>query len=626
MFRGRHIVRAAAFILVALGAAPAAWGQGDAFPAVQYRRSREIRLRVHPNPATPTVAPVAGYTLYVTADDGVTWRASTSGETLQTDSEFRFSAHADGRYGFRMVARDAAGNEGRTPTGGTVPEVLVVVDTAPPAVVLREPRDAQTIKKGSPVIVRWDATDANVGAAPVSIHVSYGGGSPVPVATSLHPSDSYAIHPPDDAEQMRIVVTATDLASNRSESKPVTIVLSKTGQLQQPTPFTTAVDKAPASARPSYDVWYEVKDIQPSGLREIDLWYTLDGGATWAFYGRDEDLTPPFHFEPQKPGKYGFYVVAIKKTGEASADEPTSGTSPQVSAIYDPLPPVVTLLGPRGDQPLKGGQPVDITWTATDDLFGEKPISLFYMMHPQRWEKIADLPNTGRFTWSVPKMDSTNLYLKISAVDMGGNVTDSDPVGPLTVDAQGKPIFLVHGIVQSPARGGPAPGEGPPRPLGAMELARRSYQRGLYFMEIDRDPMKAEQAFEEALKLYANYVDALNDLAVLWFKNGLYGKALDGFVRTKAANGADPQVILNLAACYQRLTRPDEALSELQILSQFPTLSPADATASAHLLLVLARDFLRMNNPSQARVAALLGAGLPNVPSDLVKTLRAYAP
>lgn len=624
MSRGRHIGWAFALAATSFFPPPPAAGQGADFPQLQYRRNREVRLRVRPNPNTPSVAPVAGYTLYVTSDDGVTWRPTTPAETRQTDSEFHYLAPADGRYGFRMVARDAAGNEGKAPTTGTVPEILVTVDIVAPAIVVRDPRDGQSVKSGTPVVVRWEVSDANIGAGPVSLVVAYDGGSAAPAATGLRPSDSYALHPPREAREMRIVVAAVDLANNRSESKPLTVVLSPTALPQQPAPFTV-MEHAPAPTRPSYDIWYKIEDLKPSGLREIDLWYTRDGGATWALYGRDEDLTPPFHFEPERPGKYGFYLVAVKRTGEASDEPPTAGTPPQLTAIYDPVPPVVTLVGPRGDDPLKGGQSVEITWTATDDLFGEKPIAFLYSMHPAQWEKVEGLPNTGRFTWTIPKMDTTTLYLKISAVDLAGNVTESDPVGPLTVDAQGKPRLRRDGIVQVPGRGAAA-ADGSPRSLGSLELARQAYRQGQYYLLVDRDVIKAEHAFLEALKLHPDYVDALNDLAVLWYDGGLYGKALDGFVHTKAADGHDPQVLLNLAACYQRLERPDDALAELHLLAQFPTLTPTHATRAAHTLLSLARDFLRRNNSPQARVAALLGAGLPNVPHDLVQALRAYAP
>jgi hypothetical protein len=576
----------------------------------------------------PRGAPIVARTLWVSHDEGASWRAAAPAEIRESDGEIRFLAPSDGRYGFRITARDQAGLEGAPPGPGSAPEILVAVDSVAPAVKIVAPSDGMHVRSGSPVTVQWEVTDGNAGAHPVSILVSYDGADAVPASTALPPSGTHVLHPPQKALKMQITVAAVDLARNRGESSLVRLTLSPTAQPMVPAP-APHVAETPIETRPSFNVWYRVQDAGPSGLREINLWYTLDNGASWSFYGKDEDLVPPFAFVPPRPGRYGFYLDAVKMTEPFGGVPPASGAKPHVTALYDPMPPVVALHSPKGGEFVKGGDTLEIRWSATDDLFGDKPITLWYALHLPHWQKIAEgVENTGVYQWTVPKADTTGLHVRVSATDLAGQTTQSEPSGRITVDSQGRADLQVVGVQQTGGPAGAGAGaRGDVKSLGSIEAARISYEQGQYYMEIEKDPLKAQAAFQEALRLHPTYLDALNDLGVLFYRGGLYAQALDTFVRTKAVDGATPRVLINLALCYRRVERYDDALAQMEgLTAQQQVLSVGDATEAGTLLIGLTKDFLRKQNLPQARTAALLAAGLPNVPHGLVSTARALAP
>ncbi|MEM7261638.1 MAG: hypothetical protein AAF488_06575, partial [Planctomycetota bacterium] len=76
-------------------------------------------------------AAIRTYELHYTTDGGRTWQPHPDRHG-QPDA-FPFTAPADGRYGFSIVAIDAAGNRSDVPQPGERPAYTCVIDTVPPA-------------------------------------------------------------------------------------------------------------------------------------------------------------------------------------------------------------------------------------------------------------------------------------------------------------------------------------------------------------------------------------------------------------------------------------------------------------------------------------------------------------
>lgn len=189
-------------------------------------------------------------------------------------------------------------------------------------------------------------------------------------------------------------------------------------------------DASPAPFRVqtrTFDIDYEVNDTaQP--LEAVQLWYTLDRGATWHNHGFDDDRQSPIHFQAPSEGLYGFHVVLSNASG-ASSQPPTPGMAPQLTAFVDFTPPVVQLTKPVITTNNLGDRVVEIRWSAVDANLGDRPIQLYRQQPPSAdWVPLVSDPvaNTGRYDWRPPSTFSGSVGIMIAATDLGGHRIESE--------------------------------------------------------------------------------------------------------------------------------------------------------------------------------------------------------
>jgi hypothetical protein len=139
---------------------------------------------------------------------------------------------------------------------------------------------------------------------------------------------------------------------------------------------------------------YEIKDVGPSGVSAVELWYTQDG-KRWEKSDTISKPRPPFVVDLKDEGLYGFTLLARNGVGLGKRP-PSSGEQPQVWVEVDVTKPVVKLLdiqpGLIGDS-----QHLSICWKATDTNLGQRPITLSYAEQVAGpWSVIAaNIENTG---------------------------------------------------------------------------------------------------------------------------------------------------------------------------------------------------------------------------------------
>jgi hypothetical protein len=206
---------------------------------------------------------------------------------------------------------------------------------------------------------------------------------------------------------------------------------------------TPAVNDAPYQAAPlgvpvnreflntkRISLKYEITEKGPSGISDIDLWYTTDG-RSWALFPRPKTaivdlLNGPVTFDVDKEGVYGFTILPRSGVG-TSAQPPVAGEKPQIWLEVDTTKPAVELQKVQvGDANHK--DELKIFWHASDKNLGKEPIKLYYGTTPTGpWVPIiSNLPNAGYYVWSMPV--STGLwqfYLKVEAVDLANNVGEA---------------------------------------------------------------------------------------------------------------------------------------------------------------------------------------------------------
>jgi hypothetical protein len=193
-----------------------------------------------------------------------------------------------------------------------------------------------------------------------------------------------------------------------------------------------------------FSINYEVKDVGPTGVSQIDLWYTSDG-RDWHKAGTIHEANSPYTANVDRDGLYGLTMVARSGVGLGKRP-PRPGDAPQVWIEVDTTKPEVKLTGLRANLGPDSNHLV-IGWTATDKNLGPKPITLSYAEQADGpWKPIvANLENTGRYVWQVPKTASPRLMLRVEATDLVGNIGEAQTPEPVTLDLA-QPVVSILGV------------------------------------------------------------------------------------------------------------------------------------------------------------------------------------
>jgi hypothetical protein len=193
---------------------------------------------------------------------------------------------------------------------------------------------------------------------------------------------------------------------------------------------------------------FEVKDVGPSGLSSVELWYTQDC-RDWKKYNAPTQAQA-YVIEVDDEGMYGFTLLARSGLG-LGKEPPGPGEQPQVWVIVDLTKPDVQLTevtppsSPRSQQ-------VTIAWTAADKNLGRQPITLSYAEKEDGpWKVIAgNLENTGKYVWQAPA-NTARFLVRVEAADLAGNVGRAQSARPLLMDTS-TPTVSIVGVEAAPPR------------------------------------------------------------------------------------------------------------------------------------------------------------------------------
>ncbi|MFO0867175.1 MAG: hypothetical protein U0744_21475 [Gemmataceae bacterium] len=184
---------------------------------------------------------------------------------------------------------------------------------------------------------------------------------------------------------------------------------------------------------------YDLKDVGPSGVASIELWYTMDR-RTWNKYpntfggGESGAASAPISFPVAGEGVYGISLVA--KSGVGLGDRPPQiGDLPQLWIEVDLTKPVVQLQNVLVGQGVDKGK-LAIGWIAKDKNLGREPINISYAETPTGpWTPIVEKhPNAGRFIWNMPERVPYQFHVKVEAADLAGNVGEAATESLIKVD------------------------------------------------------------------------------------------------------------------------------------------------------------------------------------------------
>ena len=170
-----------------------------------------------------------------------------------------------------------------------------------------------------------------------------------------------------------------------------------------------------------FNLDYSVDAVGAAGVEKVELWITRNRGRDWEFYGTDKDLVSPLLVQDMSEGIYGFRVVIVGKNGLASQTT-RSGDLADLWVGVDTKKPTVEIASAAYGTDAYAGQ-LDIRWTATDDYFGSRPITLAFSEKPEGpWTTIAaGLPNSGQYHWRVDASVPAKFFVRVEARDEAGN-------------------------------------------------------------------------------------------------------------------------------------------------------------------------------------------------------------
>jgi hypothetical protein len=171
-----------------------------------------------------------------------------------------------------------------------------------------------------------------------------------------------------------------------------------------------------------------LRDVGPSGVSAVELWYTADG-RHWQKSERTLDPKPPYVLDFKEDGRFGIILLAHSGMG-IGREPPQLGEAPQVWVEVDTTRPTVKL-----GKVKYGAGSLTLTWSASDRSLTPRPIRLSYATAAAGpWQVIAEGENAGAFTWKLPAAMPTRFLIRVEATDTAGNVGIACTPEPVLLD------------------------------------------------------------------------------------------------------------------------------------------------------------------------------------------------
>jgi hypothetical protein len=179
------------------------------------------RITFHYEVKDPASTGVADLEIWGTTDQR-NWKKYDA--TRRSASSLVVDVNSEGLYGFTMIAHGKGDQTKNQPPLGEPPQMWVAVDLTKPVVLLLG-AEMNVLERTPCLVVRWNATDRNLGPRPITLLYSERPEGPwSPIVANLENSGHYAwVLPSCAPANLCVRVQATDLMGNVGMAQTATL-------------------------------------------------------------------------------------------------------------------------------------------------------------------------------------------------------------------------------------------------------------------------------------------------------------------------------------------------------------------------------------------------------------------
>lgn len=335
------------------------------------------------------------------------------------DFSFNLSG-VDGVRSLRLWARDESGV-----VSNSSQNISIVLDRTAPNLELLTMTGSQKFKGGSSAIISWRSTEVNPVLNSVSIEYTADNGiSWSTIASSQPNSGNYNwVLPTISSSQVKLRLKMSDLAGNVG-----TVESSSTFSIDSTPPNALVFSRTSAALSNSLLVTLAVTcDADFDGI-----YFSNSAVAPLASDSGWQTCASIMSFlTTSGDGLKTIYAYTKDSVGLISG--PSS-----VTMTLDQTNPTLSFASFTSSQVFRGGTVQSVNWTASDINWGTQKIDLSYSIdNGSTFVIIANLDNTGVYSWSLPLINSSQVRLKISGCDLAGNCTSVVSAASFTIDSTG---------------------------------------------------------------------------------------------------------------------------------------------------------------------------------------------
>jgi hypothetical protein len=355
-------------------------------------------------------------------------------------------APPEGHWRTYIVITQISGAAMPAPTADTKGQVEFIIDRTAPTASIQYPGDKTKLRGGQKCSVKWNAADPHIESSPITLRWSRGGDSTWDaIAENIPNTGSYEwLVPRDMTTNGQLQILVTDRAANIGNASSAQILvdsIAPTGRILSPA----------ITSRPDVDLTINVVDAGPSGLSSTQLWISRDDGATWTEGPMITEGFKNIHWKTEGDGRYRLALQLIDQAGNSSPT-PRGKTEDQFNLLVDSQKPVIELSSANGisdaDKPLagqrrafKGGDRVQVQYIIKDVYLADNPVNIYLQTEDGKgWSEIGKgLSADSSFRFELPPSATKNARIKVTAIDMAGNVGETVASETFQIDTEVDP-------------------------------------------------------------------------------------------------------------------------------------------------------------------------------------------